>query len=102
MLRLVLRPPDRNPLIRKQEGQIGEIRSFVGPPTSLETQQDLYDVAEADVCGRCGLLAFRGRKHDLLQERKGHGEDGGVALMSVAVGATGRGLRIAGFDGGDR
>ena len=84
----MLRPPDRNPRIRKQEREIGEIRSLVDPPTGLETQQDLYDVAESDVCGRCRPLAFRRRKHDVLQERKRHGEDYGIVLMSVAVGAT--------------
>src|SRR5882757_2376641 len=97
----MLRPPDRNPRIRKEERQIGEIRSLVDPPTGLETQQDLYDVAETDVCSRCGPLAFRRRKHDLLQERKRHGEDCGIVLMSVAVGATDHAPPIARFDGGD-
>src|SRR3981189_1849510 len=62
----MLRPPARNPRIRKHERQIGEIHSLVDPPTGLKAQQDLYDVAEADVCSRCGPLAFRRRKHDLL------------------------------------
>src|SRR3979490_1604163 len=42
----MLRPPDRNPRIRKHERQIGEIRSLVDPPTGLKAQQDLYDVAD--------------------------------------------------------
>jgi hypothetical protein len=41
-------------LIRKQECQIGEIHSLVDPPTGLKAQQDLYDIAEANVCSRCG------------------------------------------------
>src|SRR5882762_2943591 len=69
----MLRPPDRNPRIRKHERQIGEIHSLVSPPTGLKAQQDLYDVAEADVCSRCGPFAFRRGKHNLLQERKRHG-----------------------------
>src|SRR5258708_20927044 len=94
----MLRPPDRNPRIRKQERQIGEIHSLVDPPTGLETQQDFYDVAEADVCGRCGPLAFSRRKDHLLQERQRHGEDYGIALMSVAVAATDHAPPIPHFD----
>jgi hypothetical protein len=53
------------------------------------------------MCGAAAaLLAFRRRKHDLLQERKRHGEDHGIALMSAAIGATDHAPPIARFDGG--
>jgi hypothetical protein len=95
----MLRPPDRNPRIRKQECQIGEVLSPVDPPTCLETQQYLYDVAEADVSNRCRPLAFLWRQHDLFQERNRCGEDHGVAVMHVAVDATDHDLPIGSFDG---
>src|ERR1035437_3456388 len=97
----MLRPPDRDPRIRKQERQIGEIHALFEPPTGLKAQQDLYDVAEADMGSRFRPLAFRRRQHDLLQQRKRHGEDYGIVLMSVAVGAADHAPLIARFDRGD-
>src|ERR1035437_2400775 len=97
----MLRPPDRDRHIRKQEGQIGEIHALFDPPTSLKAQQYLYDVSEADVCSGCDPLAFRRRQHDPLQERKRHREDYGIVLMRVAVGAPDHSPPITRFDGGD-
>ena len=96
----ILRPPDRYTRIRKQECQIGKILSVFEPPTGLEAQQDLDDVAEADIRSNCGFFAFRRRKHDLSQERNRHREDCGIALISVAIGTVDHAASIARFDGG--
>ena len=98
----VLRPPDRNPRIRRQERQVDEIPSLVEPPGGLEPQQDLDDVAEADVGSRRRSLAFRRRKHDLVEEGKWYRKDDGVARVSVTVRTADQGAPMDLFDGGDR
>src|ERR1700676_3197210 len=54
----MLRPPDRNARLGKQERQIGEIASPVAPPAGPEAHQDFDDVAEADLYGRRGPRAL--------------------------------------------
>src|SRR5215831_3483141 len=64
----------------------------------IKAQQKLYDVAEADVSYRARLLACVGRKRNLIQDRKRHGKDDGLAGVSVAIGAMDNGLLINRFN----
>ena len=98
----VLRPPDRNPRIRRQERQIDEISSIVVPPRGLEPEQELDDVAEANL-GSCRRpLAHRRRKPDAVQDGKWYGQDHGVGGVGVAVLAPDQCATMDLLDGGDR
>ncbi len=80
----MLRPPDRDRLLRKQKGQIGEFASRE-PPAGLETQQQLDDVSEADIRGRTDLLALGRRKRDVLQKGKRHRKNDRAASKAAAI-----------------
>src|SRR5438309_1970779 len=98
----MLRPPDRNPRIRRQERQIDEITSIVVPPRGLEPEQELDDVAEANLGSRRRPLAIRRRKSDAVQDGKWHGQDHGIGGVGVAVLAPDQRAIVAFLDGRDR
>jgi hypothetical protein len=93
-----------NPRIGRQERQIDEIGSPVcrQPPGSVKPEQDLDDVAEASVGSRRGSRAFLLRKHDLVQQRRWHRKDDGVARVIIAGRASDQNASIDLFDGGGR
>ena len=96
----MLRPPGRDRGVRKQERKVGQISPapisprLIGPPFAGKAQQQLDDVAVADVgSGRHALARRRGQR-DFGKERERHGQDRDIGLEHSAV-VTARGDPVA-------
>src|SRR5207237_7205424 len=61
---------------------------MIGPPFRREAQQNLDDVAKADIGNGCCPLARRRRKRDFGQERRWRCDDRGIGLEDGAVAAA--------------